>query len=324
MKLFNQFRAILLMDEAGGDGGAGGGGAAAPSLLGGAGGGGDSTGGGGTGDSSGGAAGGKADASGAKSTQGSSASDWRSTLPKELQDDPTIKKFPTVDALAKSYLSAQGMIGADKIVVPNAKTATADDWENVFNKLGRPALDKYEVKFKDGVTIDKDFHEAFRTTAHKTGLLPSQAQGLADWFSDINAQAEQKFVAQRQANFDKQVNDLKTEWGNAFDAKIGRVNKLISDMGAAKYFQERGYGSDPILFKFLDFAADKLYKDAKIIDGSNAGGGKAARTPQEIRAAIGKLQADPAYNSKDHPAHAAAVQEMQGLHEELYPVDKKK
>ena len=321
MRLFNQYRKYILMAPEGDGGGAGGGGAGG-SLIG-AGGGSDTSGGGGSGDPGSNAGNGNTDADKGKAAGGGSTTDWRSSLPKELQDDPTIKKFPTVDALAKSYLSAQGMIGADKIVIPNAKTATAEDWENVFNKLGRPALDKYELKFKEGATIDKEFSEEFRKNAHKAGLLPSQAQSLAEWLSDINQGAEAKAIEARKQEFTTGVDGLKKDWGNAFDAKIGRVNKMLADMGATKYFQDKGYGGDPMIFKYLDYAAERLYKDAKIVDGSN-GGGNNARTPNEIKAAIGRLQVDTAYNSKTHPGHAAAVQEMKALHEELHPaVDKK-
>ena len=321
MKLFNQFRKYMLMDEAGGDGGAGGGGGA-PSLIGGDGGGGNPPAGGGAGDPAGGSNGDGNNTPPAKPAAGAGAADWRSTLPKELQEDASIKKFPSVEAMAGAYINAQKLIGADKIGVPNPKTATAEDWENVWNKLGRPALDKYDIKFGEGVTIDKDFSEDFKKNAHKAGLLPNQAQALADWFSSVNSGAEQKAAAAFKQQFDKQVGELKTEWGNAFDAKIGRVNKMLGDMGATKYFKDKGYGADVTLYKYLDSVAEKLYKEQKLVDGN--AGGKQVRTPQEIKAAIGKLQADNAYMTKAHPGHAAAVQEMADLWNEYHgTVDKK-
>lgn len=319
MKFFNQYRKYVLMDSAN-DGGGGDGGAA-PSLLDNPGGGSDSPGSGGTTDSSSGGTGGTGDPAPAKPAKGGSSSDWRSALPKELQDDATIKKFPSVDALAGAYLNAQKLIGADKIAVPNPKTATPEDWENVFNKLGRPALDKYEVKFKDGESVDKDFAEAFRANAHKAGLLPSQAQALADWFSGRRSEAEQKYIENQRNELKTQVENLKKDWGNTFDARIGRVNKMLQEAGATEYFKKTGYGSDATLYRYLDAFAEKLYKDHKLVDGST---GKAPRTKDEIQAAISKMHADPAYTNKNHPAHNAAVKEMQSLFQELHPgVDKK-
>ena len=319
MKLFNQYRKYILMDADPGAGGGGAGGSLITSPEGG-----NGAGGGGSGDSAGGGDSGKGgDSNAGKSASGGSAADWRSTLPKELQDNETLKKYSSVSDLAGAYVNASKLIGGDKLPIPNPKTATAADWENVWNKLGRPALDKYELKFKDGVTIDKEFSEQFKQNAHKAGLLPQQAQALADWFSDLNTGVEQKVAAQTKAQFDKQVGELRGEWGSAFDAKIGRVNKMLQDMGAAKYFQEKGYGSDPMIFKYLDYAAERLYKEHKLLDPNGGAGGKQVRTPNEIKAAIAKMQTDVAYLTKDHPGHKIAVEEMAALHQELHPVDKK-
>ena len=40
-------------------------------------------------------------------------------------------------ALAKSYVNAQSMIGADKVAIPG-KHATDEDWGEVYRRLGRP------------------------------------------------------------------------------------------------------------------------------------------------------------------------------------------
>lgn len=319
MKLINQNRRYMLMEEAGGDGGPGGNGA--PSLITPAGQASTPPSGGGDGNPGDGGEG-KGNPPAPKTPAAPAATDWRSALPKELQDDATVKKFPSVEALAGAYINAQKLIGVDKIPVPG-KNTTADEWKNIYSKLGLPeSVEKYDVKFKEGVTIDDNFSKAFRENAHKAGILPTQAQGLADWFSDITKESENKFMQERKQNFDTGVAELRKEWGNAFDLNIARANKLILDTGAVEHFNKMGYGSDPLLMKYLATAAEKIYKDAKIVDGGK-GSGANARTPNEIKAAIGKLQTDVAYNSKDHPGHAAAVQEMSNLHAELYPVDKK-
>lgn len=319
MKFINQYRKYVLMNEAGGDGGGDAGGGA-PDLTGGTGGGGNDPGSGGSGDPAGGGSGGN-DPDKAKPPAGGPPADWRSTLPKELQDNETLKKYKDVAGLAGAYINATKMIGGDKIPVPNPKTSTDKDWENTWDKLGRPALDKYEVKFGDDKSVDKDFAEAFRTNAHKAGLLPKQAQALADWFNGRRTETEQKFTADRNNYIKEQVEGLKQEWGNAFDAKIGRVNKMLKDAGAIEHFKKQGYGTDATLYKFLDSFAEKLYKDHKLVDGAT---GKNVRTKDEVKAAIAKLHADPAYTTKDHPAHNATVKEMQALYEELHPtVDKK-
>jgi hypothetical protein len=97
---------------------------------------------------------------------------------------------------------------------------------------------------------------------------------------------------------------------------------MIQDSGATEHFKKMGYDADPVLFKYLAAAAQKLYADPKIFQNVG-GGGAAGRTPSEIRAAITKMQTDAAYNTKEHPGHKAAVEEMAALHQELHSVDKK-
>ena len=53
--------------------------------------------------------------------------------------------------LAKSYINATQMIGKDKVAVPN-KNSTEDQWNEVYDKLGRPeSADKYSLNAKSEV-----------------------------------------------------------------------------------------------------------------------------------------------------------------------------
>ena len=62
---------------------------------------------------------------------------WKDTLPDDLKAEKALESIQDIPGLAKSYIHAQKMIGSDKIPVPN-KYATDEDWQAVYNKLGRP------------------------------------------------------------------------------------------------------------------------------------------------------------------------------------------
>ena len=62
------------------------------------------------------------------------AEDWRSTIPEEIRGHKSLEHIQDVGALAKSYVNAQSMIGADKIAIPG-KHATDDDWGEVYRRL---------------------------------------------------------------------------------------------------------------------------------------------------------------------------------------------
>ena len=87
---------------------------------------------------------------------------WKEALPEDVREDPSMEAIQTVDNLAKSYVNAQKMIGADKIIVPN-KYAEANEWQDVFTKLGLPeSVDKYEISAKE--EVDQEFFDKFKQT----------------------------------------------------------------------------------------------------------------------------------------------------------------
>jgi hypothetical protein len=77
--------------------------------------------------------------------------DWRTSLPEELKSEKSLSSITDIAGLAKSYVHAQKLIGADKIPVPN-KHATEDDWNAVYEKLGRPkSAEDYKLNVPDNI-----------------------------------------------------------------------------------------------------------------------------------------------------------------------------
>ena len=46
--------------------------------------------------------------------------DWRSSLSEDLQKNPNLEKYSSVESLAKAYINASSMLGRDKLTVPKA------------------------------------------------------------------------------------------------------------------------------------------------------------------------------------------------------------
>lgn len=257
-----------------------------------------------------------------KNSQQGGTQDWRLGLPAELQEDATLRKFSDVPSLAAAYINAQKLIGADKIAIPG-KHASEDDWTGVFKKLGLPEkVDQYELKFKEGATLDENFVNDFKINAHKFGILPSQAQKLADWFSDINMTAENKYIEETKQKQAQELDGLKQEWGKLYDANLSRaqlVLKEMADKDTLQYLNDSGLGNDTKLIKLLAKIGSKMYKEAAIV-GGDAGGGNAALTKAEAKKTIDSIMAkkDHPYFQKDHPGHKSAVKEVQDLFSKLY------
>ena len=186
-------------------------------------------------------------------------------------------------------------------------------------------IEDYKVKFKEGYTIDEKFSKAFTENAHKLGILPKQAQKLAEWFSDLNIAEEQSLIAAQKTNFEKMVGDLKKEWGNSFDLEVGRANKVIQELGGKELYDHMnklGIGADANMMKFLAKVGGALYGEHKIVEGQ---GTSSTMSPKELDAEIKKLQAEPGYFDKNHPRHKTIVEEVQALYAKRYPnaIDKK-
>lgn len=251
--------------------------------------------------------------------------DWRMALPKELQEDPSLKSIQDVQALAKSYVNAQKLVGAEKIAIPS-KHATDDDWKVVFQKLGLPAdIKDFEVKSPDGANFDENFIGQFKEAAHKNGVLPKQAQNLVNWFGEANTKAMNDFKTVQATARAKEIDGLKTEWGEAFTAKVGQAKQVIDQYGGEdfrKYLDSSGLGNDTQIIRLLAKVGESMKESG--IKGSG-GGFTGPLAPSEALKSINSVMADLAhpYHVKAHPNHGAAVTEMQTLYSQAYPQVKK-
>ena len=247
---------------------------------------------------------------------GQAPTDWKSALPKELQEEPSLKVIHDLTGLAKSYVNAQKLVGADKIPVPS-KHATEDDWKNVFHKLGLPQDSKeYVVKFKEGVSIDEEFSNQFKEVAFKSGVLPKQAQALADWWSDASLKAEQTLVEKHKAKDAQELETLKSTWGEAFDVKVNYARQALvelNDPEFTKFLDQTGLGNNAKVIKALAGLGEKFLKESSEKGGK--GTQEPAFTPAEAQKEYSKILGDVThpYFIKDHPNHKAAVEEVSRL-----------
>lgn len=250
------------------------------------------------------------------------ASTWRDGLPDDIKSDATLAKYSDIKSLAAAHISLQRHLGADKIAVPGAH-ATDEDWKGVFAKLGLPGEVKdYAIKFKEGFTVKEDFVNGFRDQAHKAGVLPKQAQALADWFSDVNLKAEQDFAQERASKQEADLKALQTEWGNAFKPNLVSANRLLKEHGGEhimKYLDETGLGNDVHIIRALAGIAKAVYGESPAKGQNDGGAGEAS--PADARKAamdiINNKDNDlhAAYHDRSHPQHKTAMTRVQGFFE---------
>ena len=93
--------------------------------------------------------------------------DWKAGLSDELRADKSLENIKDISSLAKSYIHAQKLVGADKIPVPN-KHATEQDWDAVYKRLGRPDTpDGYKYNLPEDQNVNAEALKTFSDHAHK-------------------------------------------------------------------------------------------------------------------------------------------------------------
>jgi len=219
----------------------------------------------------------------------------------------------------KSYLSAQKIVGADKIPVPN-KFATEDDWKAVFNKLGAPEKpEDYKYSFKDG-EVDKELISSFNQEAHRLGLLPQQAESLIKYYKDMNEgssiQAEEKATETRLHT----ENELKREFGPQYTKRLDQAKRLASSTLGSEFlnntFLQDGsrLGDNIAVVKAFSELADKLSED-EVVKGDTSG----YMTAKDLEKEISTLQEEGSpFWDKQHPNHERTVQEVFKLRQLLH------
>ena len=242
--------------------------------------------------------------------------DWKSGLSEDIRADKSLENIKDISGLAKSYIHAQKMVGADKIPVPN-KYATEDDWNAVYEKLGRPkSADGYKFDLPQDKQVDEMSLKEFSNQAHKLGLLPNQAQGMVKFYNEMTSKSLQDADSKALAARENSTKELKQEWGQAFEQKVSKAANLANSVGAKELLNTNladgtKLGDHPVMIKAFAQLADKMGEDS-LVQSS----GPTYLTPSQIDKQIGELtQTGSAYWDKHHPNHQAAVDEVLALRE---------
>lgn len=244
---------------------------------------------------------------------------WRDSLPDNLRQNPTLNKFSSVEALANAHVNAVGMIGKDKVVLPQSPD-DADGWSEVYKAIGRPDEPAgYEFAAPEGAPEGFDYPqetvEAYRQMAHEAGLSVTQAQKLHDWFvgqSVAGVTAQGQADAARQAEVEAA---LQQEWGNATGQKVDQAKQTMRAlMGKdfADMLEETGLGNNVAMIKGFANLAPKIKADETL-----AGFGTVTElTPAEMDAHIAEYRGKfaQALNDKFHPEHKLRVDGLTALY----------
>lgn len=258
---------------------------------------------------------------------GAASVDFSTFIPADIKDHPSLKThdFKTPDGVGKlirSYVSAQSMIGGDKVVVPKGANDNPDVWNKVYDSLGRPK-DPGSYQFgKDYKSPEdpaaKEIEGKFRKFAHDNGLNQKQFAQLHGFLNSISSESQAKAVAAYQAKHEKAVETLKGEWGEKFDERVAVANKVLKAFGGSpeevKAFTTR-YANDPVVIRVLAEVGRRMDESA-LVGGDKPDFELGPADAKKKRMDIMTNKDNPlneAFKNKRHPRHQEAMEEIARL-----------
>lgn len=254
---------------------------------------------------------------------GGSGNEFLNMIPEELREHPSISPIKDVENLARSYVNAQRLIGADKIAVP--VNPTDEDLDRIYDRLGRPeSPSDYGIEV-DGNVVTEELATNYADIAHKLRLTPDQAKGVLDYYKSSVEQSGAQSLELAEAAKEQTVESLRGEWGRAFDQKVEAAAKVAQEFADPEMFNitladgsKLGDNAEFIkaFAKIADFRQSVTSEDT-VAEMSQS----SVMTPATAQAEIDAIMNDKshAYWDRKNPiARNKAVERMQHLMEQLH------
>ena len=239
-----------------------------------------------------------------------------STLEK-FKDESEMISMPI--NVARSYITAEQLIGRDKIPVPK----TPEEWESAYTRLGRPDTpDLYTLPIAETipaelkVPIEEDA-KWFRSEAHKLGLNGKQATELFTKFSGrIVEQLQNTNSASEGAKASAEAT-LRGEFGVNYDGKMILANRAIHEFGGKELsdlVETTKIGSNPSFIRAFAKIGGMIAEDL----GLDKDTGSLTHSKESVSEQIATLQSTPEYIDASNPLHNGSVAKVAKLMQVLH------
>ena len=257
----------------------------------------------------------------AEVAQGGSGNDFLSTIPEDLRDHPSLGPIKDVENLARSYVNAQRLIGADKLPMP--VNPTAEDLDNIYSRLGRPeSAEGYEIAV-DGNIVTEEVAKSYADVAHNLRLTPDQANGVLEYYRAMVQESGSMSEAAESQQRNNTEMALRKEWGDEFDARIEDAGKIAKQFGSSDLLDMRladgtKVGNHPDFIKAFANMAEfrsSITSEDTVADSTIS----STLSRREAQAEIESIMASPVYTDrKNVVGRQQAIDRVQELMEMLH------
>jgi len=214
--------------------------------------------------------------------------DYRSAIPENLRAG-VAAKYQNLTDLVNGFENAQKLIGkpVDRLVEipPNAD---ADQRRAVLSKLGLPEkVEDYKLtapkKGAEFVDVSKPAFAKLSAAAHGLGILPDQLQGLLEVIGESTQEGYDANVAAGNAKHAENIQALRTELGETFDAVVASANLGIMRVGGQELvtaINSAQMGTDPVILKAFAKVGEFYAEDG---GGGDKGDDNIPMNPHQLR-----------------------------------------
>lgn len=230
------------------------------------------------------------------------------SLAEDLRGSKSLGNFKDVNDLAKSYLHAQQLIGK------RVTDMSPEDLQALDAVRGIPSAPE---EYKLPEELPAEATDWYKNVASQAKLTQDQAKVVLDSYIMLERETMEKAAIAREQAHVAAVEELKNEFGGAFDKQMAVAKRAVDTFGGAEFKQllnESGLGDNPQLVKMFAKIGQQLLEDVTVEADKESVFGL---TPDAARGLVDQKLADPsfqaAYYSNIHPGHKQAVEEVTRL-----------
>ena len=209
-----------------------------------------------------------------------------------------------------------------RIPDPDAK---AEDWNAVYEKLGRPKDPAGYNEVKWGNDADPGMVDFGKSLAFKLGLSPKAVESImvTEW-NNFVTKMNQTGVQQQEQTNNQALAEIKATWKGDYAANLARGQQVLQALDKAGFSDadlasvEKAVGI-PAVVKLLA-TIGKLSGEGNLMSTGGGGGqtDPASMTPEQAKSEITRLTADKdfqkTYMGEHEPGHKDAVTRMEVLY----------
>jgi len=243
---------------------------------------------------------------GAPASSSGTQTPWYGEIPAdraELREWVANKAFADPITALESAYNLEKLIGAPpEQILRLPKPDDAEGWAKVWERLGRPAKpEEYELPVPTGPDgkpseADAKFAQFVAGVFHQAGVPKAAAVTIAKAVNEYAAQQREAYVRELEAKANRELEELKAEWGASFSEREEWARR-----GLRAYGQKAGLTGDDLNALESAIGTAKMLRLFVALgettsehdiggEGAGSGSGGSGMTPQQAKARLDELR----------------------------------